>query len=90
MAILFTLRVFARNQLRGNRRRNTFRILLAYQQTSILIKIFATLKFLSYLLNWLLLPYNCIHRLISASRWDFLCFTIDYDAFCFLSKKSVV
>ena len=27
MAILFTLRVFARNLLRGNRRRNTFRIL---------------------------------------------------------------
>ena len=27
MAILFTLRVFARNVLRGNRRRNTFRIL---------------------------------------------------------------
>ena len=26
MAILFTLRVFARNLLRGNRRRNTFRI----------------------------------------------------------------
>ena len=27
MAILFTLRVFAKNLLRGNRRRNTFRIL---------------------------------------------------------------
>ena len=26
MAILFTLRIFARNLLRGNRRRNTFRI----------------------------------------------------------------
>ena len=26
MVILFTLRVFARNLLRGNRRRNTFRI----------------------------------------------------------------
>ena len=52
MAILFTLRVFARNLLRGNRRRNTFRISFFDDWPGIRTQAFASNKPTRYLLDY--------------------------------------
>ena len=65
---LFTLRVFARNLLKGNRRRNTFRIsfyCLVWDSNSG----FSSNKPTHYLLDWLLQPISLDYDLVSYNTY---------------------